>query len=145
MCEFHDCNCNGLGHIWWTDKCMYFSSIDYVNGHISKKKINTARPYTIRLNYCINTKQSVSLTCWKCRHVLYPSIATPAANGEFYANTVTLLAAAVNKLHQIAAINRSEVTTMFSARPKWDTSRSDAFTDTVSCRAIRNVKRPAPQ
>ena len=27
MCEFHDCNCNGLGDIWWTDKCMYFSSI----------------------------------------------------------------------------------------------------------------------
>ena len=28
MCEFHDCNCNDLGDIWWTDKCMYFSSID---------------------------------------------------------------------------------------------------------------------
>ena len=28
MCEFHDCNCNGLGDIWWTDKCMYFSSTD---------------------------------------------------------------------------------------------------------------------
>ena len=28
MCEFHDCNCNGLGDIWWTDKCMNFSSID---------------------------------------------------------------------------------------------------------------------
>ena len=28
MCEFHDANCNGLGDIWWTDKCMYFSSID---------------------------------------------------------------------------------------------------------------------
>ena len=28
MCEFHDCNCNGLGDIWWTDKCMYFSSIE---------------------------------------------------------------------------------------------------------------------
>ena len=27
MCEFHDANCNGLGDIWWTDKCMYFSSI----------------------------------------------------------------------------------------------------------------------
>ena len=30
MCEFHDCNCNGLGDIWWTDKCMYFSSIDVI-------------------------------------------------------------------------------------------------------------------
>ena len=30
MCEFHDCNCNGLGDIWWTDKCMYFSSIDII-------------------------------------------------------------------------------------------------------------------
>ena len=29
MCEFHDCNCNGLGDTWWTDKCTYFSSIDY--------------------------------------------------------------------------------------------------------------------
>ena len=28
MCEFHDCNCNGLGDIWWTDNCMYVSSID---------------------------------------------------------------------------------------------------------------------
>ena len=31
MCEFYDCNCNGLGDIWWTDKCMYFSSIDVVS------------------------------------------------------------------------------------------------------------------
>ena len=23
MCEFHDCNCNGLGDMWWTDKCTY--------------------------------------------------------------------------------------------------------------------------
>ena len=30
MCEFHDCNCNGLGDISWTDKCMYFSSIDVI-------------------------------------------------------------------------------------------------------------------
>ena len=21
MCEFHDANGNGLGDIWWTDKC----------------------------------------------------------------------------------------------------------------------------
>ena len=28
MCEFHDCNCNGFGDMWWTDKCTYFSSID---------------------------------------------------------------------------------------------------------------------
>ena len=28
MCEFHDCNGNGLRDIWWTDKCMHFSSID---------------------------------------------------------------------------------------------------------------------
>ena len=28
MCEFHGSNCNGLGDIWWTDKCSYFSSID---------------------------------------------------------------------------------------------------------------------
>ena len=23
-----DCNCNGFGDMWWTDKCTYFSSID---------------------------------------------------------------------------------------------------------------------
>ena len=28
MCEFHGSNCNGLGDIWWTDKCIYFSSIE---------------------------------------------------------------------------------------------------------------------
>ena len=28
MCEFHDSNCNGFGEMWWTDKCIYFSSID---------------------------------------------------------------------------------------------------------------------
>ena len=28
MCEFHDSNSNGLGYMWWTDKCIYFSSID---------------------------------------------------------------------------------------------------------------------
>ena len=28
MCEFHDCNGNGLGDIWWTDKLIYFSSVD---------------------------------------------------------------------------------------------------------------------
>ena len=30
MCEFHNSNSNGLGDIWWTDKCSYFSSIDGV-------------------------------------------------------------------------------------------------------------------
>ena len=28
MCEFHDSNGNGFGDIWWTDKLIYFSSID---------------------------------------------------------------------------------------------------------------------
>ena len=28
MCEFHNSNSNGLGDMWWTDKCIYFSSID---------------------------------------------------------------------------------------------------------------------
>ena len=28
MCEFRDSNCNGFGDMWWTDKCIYFSSID---------------------------------------------------------------------------------------------------------------------
>ena len=28
MCEFHDSNGHGFGAIWWTDKLIYFSSID---------------------------------------------------------------------------------------------------------------------
>ena len=28
MCEFQEFNGNGFGDIWWTDKCIYFSSID---------------------------------------------------------------------------------------------------------------------
>ena len=28
MCEFHGSNVNGFGDIWWTDKLIYFSSID---------------------------------------------------------------------------------------------------------------------
>ena len=28
MCEFHDSNGNGLGDMWWTDTCIYFSIID---------------------------------------------------------------------------------------------------------------------
>ena len=37
MCEFHDANCNGLGDMWWTDKCMYFSSI-----YIIKERLETS-------------------------------------------------------------------------------------------------------
>ena len=28
MCEFNDSNGKGFGHIWWTDKFVYFNSID---------------------------------------------------------------------------------------------------------------------
>ena len=28
MSEFDDSNSNSFGHIWWTDKLFYFSSID---------------------------------------------------------------------------------------------------------------------
>ena len=45
MCEFHDCNCNGLGDIWWTDKCMYFSSIDSIQ--------SLTTPYRGRVNSII--------------------------------------------------------------------------------------------
>ena len=40
LCEFHDANCNGFGDIWWTDKCMYFSSIDgqlHIGEHLRAK------------------------------------------------------------------------------------------------------------
>ena len=33
MCEFHDSNCNGLGDMWWTDTCIYFSIIDVTSVH----------------------------------------------------------------------------------------------------------------
>ena len=48
MCEFHNSNSNGLGDIWWTDKCSYFSSIDYYGSEcwaVKKKdenKLNSA-------------------------------------------------------------------------------------------------------
>ena len=29
MCEFHDSNGNGFRDMWWTDKCIYFSSRPY--------------------------------------------------------------------------------------------------------------------
>ena len=29
MCEFRDSNCNGFGDMWWTDKCINFSSRPY--------------------------------------------------------------------------------------------------------------------
>ena len=31
MCTFHESTCNGFGDIWWTDKPIYFSSIDVPN------------------------------------------------------------------------------------------------------------------
>ena len=34
MYEFHDSNGNGFGDIWWADKLIYFSSIDYHETHI---------------------------------------------------------------------------------------------------------------
>ena len=42
MCEFHNSNSNGLGDIWWTDKCSYFSSIDGVGhyGTVFQSKFN---------------------------------------------------------------------------------------------------------
>ena len=36
MCEFHDSNGNGFGDMWWTDKCIYFSSIDEPVEHVHK-------------------------------------------------------------------------------------------------------------
>ena len=40
MCEFHGSNCNDLGDIWWTDKCIYFSSIDYSTVELTHIKKN---------------------------------------------------------------------------------------------------------
>ena len=33
MCEFHDSNVNGFGDICWTDKLIYFGSIDMLPCH----------------------------------------------------------------------------------------------------------------
>ena len=45
MCEFHDSNCNGFGDMWWTDKCIYFSSsIDcYKERKAEKKAVGTTK------------------------------------------------------------------------------------------------------
>ena len=47
VCEFHDSNCNGFGDMWWTDKCIDFSSIDVdmpilslISRHISNQALN---------------------------------------------------------------------------------------------------------
>ena len=37
MCEFHGSNNNGLGDIWWTDKFIYFSIIDFSRVHVFYK------------------------------------------------------------------------------------------------------------
>ena len=65
MCEFHDCNCNGLGDIWWTDKCMYFSSIDgYFTIQCRAAQYSAAqRRNTIQCNAMqCNTKQNNTKT-----------------------------------------------------------------------------------
>ena len=41
MCEFHNSKSNGLGDIWWTDKCSYFSSIDIPSNNVKKYASNT--------------------------------------------------------------------------------------------------------
>ena len=40
MYEFHDSNGNGFGDIWWTDKLIYFSSIDvWQDNKLTKYKV----------------------------------------------------------------------------------------------------------
>ena len=34
VCEFHGSNSNGFGDIWWTDKPIYFSSIDIMLSYV---------------------------------------------------------------------------------------------------------------
>ena len=47
MCEFHNSNSNGLGDIWWTDKCMYFSSIDNIRHKFYVKSSSIGQSATI--------------------------------------------------------------------------------------------------
>ena len=61
MCEFHDCNCNGLGDIWWTDKCMYFSSIDYPNIII----LMLVMFYNIMKQYSAMSNDAVGMALYK--------------------------------------------------------------------------------
>ena len=53
MCEFHECNCNGFGDIWWTDKCIYFSSIDR-SGTIVRYIIITNSTVTVTVSDSTN-------------------------------------------------------------------------------------------
>ena len=44
MCEFHDSNCNGLGDMWWTNKCTYFSTGNSIDvGHPTWKPFSAIR------------------------------------------------------------------------------------------------------
>ena len=56
MCEFHDSNSNGFGDIGWTDKLIYFSSIDST----IDERVVSLTSYNVfsRTNTCvINIKQ----------------------------------------------------------------------------------------
>ena len=49
MCEFHDSNCNGFGDMWWTDKCIYFSSRGLYNFVVA--------------NVTLHVKHTVNMLC----------------------------------------------------------------------------------
>ena len=70
MCELHDANCNGFGDIWWTDKCMYFSSIDVlsaftrpilrmpINGSYGSLSDNRSRHEKVMVTSAVGSRKS---------------------------------------------------------------------------------------
>ena len=73
MCEFHDCNCNGLGDIWWTDKCMYFSSIDTSLGFSVKQVYIFPMPMVYPRNDIGQNKSIHKMTGLSFRQRVNPS------------------------------------------------------------------------
>ena len=64
MCEFHGSNCNGLGDIWWTDKCIYFSSIDKIYPYCVDCPYLRSRQWINVLKQCLKLPFAVIVMCW---------------------------------------------------------------------------------
>ena len=74
MCAFHDSNCNGFGDVWWTDKCTYFSSIDYIP-LFPVLILLGPRPWTSPI-IIINVSESLVIACTLAMSIIYTYFST---------------------------------------------------------------------
>ena len=63
MCEFHVSSVNGFGDIWWTDKLIYFSSIDVKGTRHNYEKIMSANLHMS--TYIIKKKSNSIHACYE--------------------------------------------------------------------------------